>query len=143
MKKNNDYTVHHTFVNNQMIMYKLYIRSTKNSYIRLTRDHQIEVIASKYMHSSQITAFVQANIGKLHDWSVKFQSKTLISPELKYISIFNKRYEIKEIVAKRNGYEIIGKQIYLKLINGKDKMTLIKKIYIDLTTPEIIKRFEY
>jgi predicted metal-dependent hydrolase len=143
MKKINDYTVHHIFVNNQMIMYKLYIRSTKNSYIRLTRDHQVEVIASKYMSADQISIFVKTNIAKIHDWLKNYQSKTLISPELKYISIFSKRYEIKEILATKNNYEVIGNQIYLKLVRPQDKLSVIKKIYTDLTTPQIIKRFAY
>jgi predicted metal-dependent hydrolase len=144
MKLNSDYQIGHAYIDNQVIMYKLYVKHTRNSYIRVTRDNQIEVIASTYMSKAQLESFINKYIGKIYKHTKQRNEKQLIDLDLNYIHVFAKKYLVKIVKTQsKKSYEFVGNTIYLHLHKESDRLLLIKKMYLVETAPYMKIRFTY
>jgi predicted metal-dependent hydrolase len=144
MKQNHDYQIGHAYVDNQMIMYKLYVRHTRNSYIRATRDHQIEVVASNHMSKEQLQIFINKHIGKIYKHLEQKNERQLIGLNLEYTHIFAKKYLVKTVkTASKKSYDFIGRILYLHIKTDSDRLMLIKKMYTTETVPYMKQRFEH
>jgi predicted metal-dependent hydrolase len=144
MNQNHEYQIGHAYVDNHVIMYKLYVKHTRNSYIRATRDHQIEVVASSYMSKEQVQTFINKHIGKIYKHIQQKNERQLISLSLDYVHVFAKKYLVKTVkTTSKKTYDFIGGILYLHIKTNNDKLLLIKKMYSLETTPYIKQRFEY
>ncbi|GHU33868.1 hypothetical protein FACS1894166_10320 [Bacilli bacterium] len=133
MTNNMNYAIKHICVNGKLIMYKLIHKRNKNTYIRVNRQHEIEVIASPYIDETKLEAFIKQHIERMSEHVQKKQTKQLIDDQLNYIHIFGDKYIIDIVHASRKSYEIINHKIYIKLSKLDDKLALIKTIYQDKT----------
>ncbi|GHU47312.1 hypothetical protein FACS1894218_1450 [Bacilli bacterium] len=133
MTNNMNYAIKHICVNGKLIMYKLINKDNKNTYIRVNRQHQIEVIASPYISELKLESFIKQHIERMGAYAHKKQTRQLVDDQLNYIHIFGDKYIINIVEANHKSYEIINHKIYLKLKKLDHRLSLIKTIYRDRT----------
>jgi hypothetical protein len=134
----------YAYFNGQAIPYKLFYRDNKNVYIRINRELEIEVIANRYITSKSLDNFINQHIDKFNQMIKHRKVNEQINKNFESMQIYGKKYRLKFIqLNKPKAYEIINNDIFLNIKRHDDKLTLIKKILNEITTPYIRQRFNF
>jgi hypothetical protein len=134
----------YAYLNGQAIPYKLFYRNNKNVYMRVNHQLEIEVIANRYITTKSLDKFVNQHIDKFNQVIKHRKTNEQINKDFESMQIYGKKYHLKFIqLNKPKGYEIINNDIYLNIKRHDDKLTVIKRILTEITTPYIKQRFDF
>lgn len=133
------------YLDGKPITYKVYYTNRLNSKFSLDENNEVILLAGKDINLfKSVKTFFEKSLSYEIKASKKTQDVSWFNTNIKFINVLGDKYEIKIIPAKTNNkFEVIGNKLYLHLTNNDKKEDLLKKAYIFLAKPYVVKRVKY